>query len=53
MFAFLIHSLRNEAGVTVIEYAVLTAILTVAMIVVLGSVGSGLSTTFTSVANSL
>ncbi len=53
MFAFLMHFLKNEAGVTVIEYAVLTAILTVAMIVVLGSIGSGLSTTFTSVANSL
>ncbi len=53
MFAFLIHFLRNEAGVTVIEYAVLTAILTVAMIAVLNSVGSGLSSTFTSVANSL
>lgn len=53
MLAHLIHFLRNEAGVTVIEYAVLTAILTVAMMVVMNSVGSGLSTTFSSVANSL
>ncbi len=53
MFALLMRSLRNEAGVTVIEYAVLTAILTVAMIVVMNSIGSGLSSTFTKVANSL
>ena len=41
--------IRSEEGVTAIEYALIIALIAVAIIVVLGSVGSSLKTTFSTV----
>jgi pilus assembly protein Flp/PilA len=45
--------LRNEQGATAIEYGLIAAGIAVAIIVVVGSVGSSLNTTFTSVDTAL
>ena len=45
--------LRDESGATAIEYGLIAAGISVAIIVVVQSVGSGLNTTFTSVATAL
>jgi pilus assembly protein Flp/PilA len=49
----LIRLLRDESGATAIEYGLIAAGIAVAIIVVVGSVGSGLNTTFTSVQTAL
>ncbi|HEX4079679.1 MAG TPA: Flp family type IVb pilin [Rhizomicrobium sp.] len=43
----------NESGVTAIEYGLIAALIAVIIIAAVASVGTSLSTTFTSVANSL
>ena len=45
--------LRNEQGATAIEYGLIAAGISVAIIAVVQAVGSGLNTTFTSVATAL
>jgi pilus assembly protein Flp/PilA len=40
---------RDESGATAIEYGLIAALIAVAIIVVLGSVGSSLKTTFSTV----
>jgi pilus assembly protein Flp/PilA len=44
---------RNEEGATAIEYGLIAAGISVAIITVVGTVGSGLNTTFTSVSTAL
>jgi pilus assembly protein Flp/PilA len=44
---------RDQSGVTAIEYGLIAALIAVAAVTVMGTVGTNLSTTFNSVANSL
>jgi pilus assembly protein Flp/PilA len=53
MFGIVKQLLRDEAGVTAIEYGLIAALIAVAAITVMSTVGKNLSTTFQSVANSL
>ncbi|MBV9554956.1 MAG: Flp family type IVb pilin [Alphaproteobacteria bacterium] len=45
--------LRNENGATAIEYGLIAALIAVAAVTVMGTVGTNLSTTFNTVANKL
>ena len=45
--------LRDETGATAIEYGLIAALIAVAAVVVMGTVGTNLSTTFNTVANDL
>jgi len=45
--------LANESGATAIEYGLIAAGISVAIITVVGTVGSSLQTTFTSLATKL
>jgi pilus assembly protein Flp/PilA len=49
----ILRFLRDESGATAIEYGLIAAGISVAIIVVVQSVGSGLNTTFTSVSTAL
>lgn len=49
----LMKFLRDEEGVTAIEYGLIAALIAVAIIVAVGLVGDGLEQTFTSVSDSL
>ena len=44
---------RGQKGVTMIEYALIAALIAVVLVVVLGSLGTELSTTFQKVKNAL
>ncbi|HZU91442.1 MAG TPA: Flp family type IVb pilin [Stellaceae bacterium] len=44
---------QDEAGVTAIEYGLIAALIAVAIVVILGTVGKSLSTTFNTVNGSL
>lgn len=46
-------SLRNENGQGMVEYGLLLALIAVAVIVVLGTMGNQLNTMFTNVSNKL
>jgi pilus assembly protein Flp/PilA len=45
--------LRDESGVTAIEYGLIAALIAVAAVVVMGTVGTNLSSTFNTVAGDL
>jgi len=45
--------IRDEDGATAIEYGLIAALVSVAIIVTLGTLGDNLDTTFTAVANGL
>ena len=45
--------LRNEDGATAIEYGLIAALIAVAAVTVMGTVGTNLSATFQTVAGSL
>jgi pilus assembly protein Flp/PilA len=45
--------LRNDEGATAIEYGLIAAGISVAIITVVGTLGTSLNTTFTSVATAL
>jgi pilus assembly protein Flp/PilA len=49
----LLKFVRDEQGATAIEYGLIAAGISVAIIVAVQSVGSGLNTTFTSVSTAL
>ncbi len=49
----LIAFFKNEAGATAIEYGLIAAGISVAIIVAVNSIGTSLSTTFNSVSTSL
>jgi pilus assembly protein Flp/PilA len=53
MLAFLSSFWRSEAGATAIEYGLIAALIAVAAVGVIGMVGTNLSSTFNTVANSL
>jgi pilus assembly protein Flp/PilA len=53
MFASLIKLLRDEDGATAIEYGLIAALIAVAAVTIMGSVGSNLTSTFTTVAGKL
>jgi len=45
--------LRDDSGATAIEYGLIAALIAVAAVVVMGQVGTNLSSTFNTVANNL
>ena len=47
------HFFKNESGVTAIEYGLIAALVAVVIIGAVSTMGTGLSTTFSTVANSL
>jgi pilus assembly protein Flp/PilA len=53
MHAFFKKLIQDEAGVTAIEYGLIAALIAIAAIVAMTSVGTSLNSTFTSVANKL
>jgi pilus assembly protein Flp/PilA len=53
MLAYLNALWKTEAGVTAIEYGLIAALIAIAIVGVLGTVGSHLSTTFNTVATKL
>ena len=50
MFATMIKLFKNEDGATAIEYGLIAALIAVAAVTVLGTVGTNLTATFTTVA---
>jgi pilus assembly protein Flp/PilA len=53
MFAILTKLLKNEDGATAIEYGLIAALIAVAAVTVLGTVGTNLTATFSTVAGQL
>jgi pilus assembly protein Flp/PilA len=50
---FLAKFLRNETGATAIEYGLIAAGISVAIVTVVGTVGTNLNATFTTIANAI
>jgi pilus assembly protein Flp/PilA len=53
MYALLMRLLQDESAATAIEYGLIAALIAVAAVSVLGTVGKNLSTTFNCVATKL
>ncbi len=53
MRAFLAKLIHDESGVTAVEYSLLAALIAVAAVTIMGTVGTNLSTTFSKVAAKL
>jgi pilus assembly protein Flp/PilA len=53
MYSFLWRFLQDESGATAIEYGLIAALIAVAAVSVMGTVGHNLSTTFNTVATKL
>jgi pilus assembly protein Flp/PilA len=53
MHAFFTKLIKDESGVTAIEYGLIAALIAVAAVTVMTTVGTNLSTTFSKVAASL
>ena len=53
MLTLLGRLIKDEGGVTAIEYGLIAALIAVAAVTVMSTVGTNLSTTFNTVANSL
>ena len=53
MFATLINLFKNEDGATAIEYGLIAALIAVAAVTIMTTVGSNLTSTFTTVAGKL
>jgi pilus assembly protein Flp/PilA len=53
MFTFLTRIWRDESGATAIEYGLIAALISVAIITAVTSVGTHLTSTFNSVATAL
>jgi len=53
MLSLISRLIKEEYGVTAIEYALIAALIAVAAISVMGTVGTNLSNTFNTIANSL
>jgi len=53
MFLTVLQLLRNEKGATAIEYGLIAALIAVAAVAVMGTVGTNLSTTFNTIAGQL
>jgi pilus assembly protein Flp/PilA len=53
MLANVLRLLKNESGVTAVEYGLIAALISIAAVTVLGTVGTNLSSTFNTVATNL
>lgn len=53
MFATMIKLIKNEDGATAIEYGLIAALIAVAAVTIMGTVGTNLSNTFNAVATKL
>ena len=53
MFSSIRKLLRNEDGATAIEYGLIAALIAVAAVTVMGTVGTNLSGTFSTIATKL
>jgi pilus assembly protein Flp/PilA len=53
VFATLVRLLKDQRGATAIEYGLIAALIAVAAVTVMGTVGTHLSTTFSTVATKL
>jgi pilus assembly protein Flp/PilA len=53
MFKSITKLLRNEDGATAIEYGLIAALIAVAAVTVMGTVGTNLSGTFSTIATKL
>jgi pilus assembly protein Flp/PilA len=53
MLATIIALFKNEDGATAIEYGLIAALIAVAAVTIMGSVGKNLSSTFNTVATKL
>jgi pilus assembly protein Flp/PilA len=53
MSAFFTKVLRDESGVTAIEYGLIAALIAVAAVTIMGTVGTNLTSTFSKVAANL
>jgi len=53
MREFLVSLWKDKRGATAIEYGLIAALIAVAAVTVMGTVGTNLSSTFNTVANSL
>ena len=53
MYANLIKLFRNEDGATAIEYGLIAALIAVAAVTVMGTVGTNLKSTFSTIASNL
>jgi pilus assembly protein Flp/PilA len=53
MTKFLSKFANDETGATAVEYGLIAMLISVAVIAILGGVGSSLTTTFTSINNAL
>jgi pilus assembly protein Flp/PilA len=53
MLSTLLKLIRNEDGATAIEYGLIAALIAVAAVTVLGTVGTNLTATFSTVASKL
>jgi pilus assembly protein Flp/PilA len=53
MIANITHMLSDESGATMVEYGLMIALIAMAAIVAVKGIGTGLSTIFTNVGNSL
>jgi pilus assembly protein Flp/PilA len=53
MFAFFAKLFHSEDGATAIEYGLIAALIAVAAVTVMGTVGTNLSSTFNTVASAL
>jgi pilus assembly protein Flp/PilA len=53
MLSLVPHLLEDQAGVTAIEYALIASLIAIAAVVMMGTIGTNLTTTFSKVASSL
>jgi pilus assembly protein Flp/PilA len=53
MHAFFTNILKDESGVTAIEYGLIAALIAVAAVTIMGTVGGNLTNTFSTVADKL
>ena len=53
MFAMIKRLLRNEDGATAIEYGLIAALISVAAVTIMSTVGTNLSSTFNCIATKL
>jgi pilus assembly protein Flp/PilA len=53
MFVNILKLLKNEDGATAIEYGLIAALIAVAAVTVMGTVGTNLSSTFSTIATKL
>ena len=53
MLSLILRVLRDQDGVTAIEYALIASLISIAAVTVMGTVGTHLSSTFSTVAGKL